>query len=184
MREMKRLLLLVTILLFFVTPFRAYAADASSDTTVEKADYTLPYPGLLPDNPLYGVKMFRDNMVGLLISDPLKKAEFDILQADKRLQSGVYLIQKDKKKSALGMTTILKGQNYFDQAIGKLYDARKQGLATTAVTTKITNAAKKHAEVLHDLEKHVAKEQLKDVTLAEKHITEFQNRIAKFLQEK
>src|SRR5438309_421306 len=47
--------------------------------------YQLPYPGMLPDNPLYFLKVIRDGVWSFLLSNPLKKADFDLLQADKRV---------------------------------------------------------------------------------------------------
>src|SRR3989344_1770388 len=88
-------------------------ATESADIEENKSvDYDLPYPGLLPDHPLYFLKMMRDSAIGFLISDPLKKAEFDLLQADKRLNSGLYLLHNDKDKNAeLAQSTISKGED-------------------------------------------------------------------------
>src|SRR3989344_6985739 len=66
-----------------------YGVTATDSATDQVEEYTLPYPGILPDNLLYPIKVFRDRIVSFLISDPLKKAEFNLLQADKRLQAGV-----------------------------------------------------------------------------------------------
>src|SRR5882762_5216642 len=95
-----------------------------SPTPVE---YQLPYPGLLPDNFLYKLKTFRDKLVEFLISDPLKKTEFEILQADKRYNAGLYLYRADPKKEEMIMSTLSKADNYMSEAIGSLSLAKKQG---------------------------------------------------------
>ncbi len=89
--------LIVILLSFFLLTHSPVAAQELSSesaglTQVETVDYTLPYPGILPDNPLYPLKAFRDRMVSVLIADPVKKSLFNLLQADKRLQSAVYLL--------------------------------------------------------------------------------------------
>src|SRR3989344_5431146 len=80
----------------------------------KSVEYNLPYPGLLPDSPFYSLKSLRDKIVSFLISSPLKKAEFNLLQADKRLNAGLYLFNsakqnggdKDAKKINLAIVTI------------------------------------------------------------------------------
>ena len=53
------------------------------DPDVIGIEYVLPYPGILPTHPLYFLKIVRDRIIELLISDRVNKAEFYILQADK-----------------------------------------------------------------------------------------------------
>jgi len=62
--------------------------------------YVLPYPGLLPTHPLYFIKNLRDKMIELLITDTISKAEFYILQADKKLNMGIVLRDMDKNADA------------------------------------------------------------------------------------
>lgn len=55
------------------------------------SEYLLPFPGILPTHPLYIFKNLRDRVIEFLITDPINKAEFYILQADKKLNMGVTL---------------------------------------------------------------------------------------------
>jgi hypothetical protein len=140
----------------------SYAADPALPITAtltaqKDSDYTLPYPGLLPDNPFYGVKMLRDRIIGFLIANPQKKAEFDLLQADKRLQGGAYLLYKDTTKANLALATIAKGQQYFDDAFLSLEKAKEQKFAVTELEGRLLLAAHKHQQVLTDLEPSVPK---------------------------
>ena len=117
----------------------------------KKVDYQLPYPGLLPDSPLYFSKVLRDAIVDFLISNPLKKADFYLLQADKRLNAGAYLFQTKKEKENMAESTISKGENYFEKAIAKANEAKNQGMDIKDITSRLLNSSKKHQEVLREL---------------------------------
>lgn len=114
--------------------------------------YQLPYPGLLPDNPLYFLKVLRDRAVNFLISDNLKKTEFLLLQADKRISAGEYLARQ--RKLDLAESTIAKGENYFEEAVEKLSEAKKQGIDVRILSDRMYYAAKKHRLVIEGLEKN------------------------------
>lgn len=115
----------------------------------EAAQYELPYPGLLPGNPLYTLKVLRDHVVGFMVSGALKKAQFNLLQADKRLNAGV-LLARDKKY-ALAEETISKAENYFEEAIRELHQAKQQGMDIAHQSRTMVIAAKKHEMVVADL---------------------------------
>lgn len=155
---MKKFLVLAIVAFLLSAPLsRAQETPESTpQATMELAptptvEYTLPYPGLLPDSPLYALKTIRDRIISLLISDPLKKAEFNLLQADKRLGSGAYLLKKDKSRARLAEETISKGENYFEEAIAKAREAKKEGRDVKPITQKLSLAAEKHAAVLQEL---------------------------------
>ena len=63
----------------------------SSAAFAYHVDYQLPYPGMLPDNPLYFLKVFRDNLTSFFINKPLDKAHFDLLQSDKDVEASYLL---------------------------------------------------------------------------------------------
>jgi hypothetical protein len=167
---MKRFWVLLVIALAFFAP-QAAAQQVSTQSVLKSSasaqedapnvtsmdDYTLPYPGILPDNPLYILKTVRDRLVGMLISDPVKKSAFDLLQADKRLQSGIYLIDKSKNY-LLAETTISKGENYFEDALSRISDAKKQGMDVNTIESNLANAAKKHQQVILGLLKKAPKQ--------------------------
>lgn len=120
-------------------------------TPSQTISYTLPFPGMLPDNPFYFLKSLRDNVIGWLISDNLKKAQFDLLQADKRLESGVYLIQESKSETPLALSTISKGENYMSESIVKAQQAALTDSNANDVVQQLRTATRKHAEVLAGL---------------------------------
>lgn len=128
-------------------------ATESSDIQEKdkKIEYQLPYPGLLPDSPLYFLKALRDAVVDFLISDPLKKADFYLLQADKRLNAGVYLFKIGKSKYNLAESTISKGENYFEKAISKAIEAKQQGMNIDDISRGLRTSSRKHKEVIKEL---------------------------------
>lgn len=155
---------LVLILLFFsmFLPRLSLAADGTESAYMEEkktVSYALAYPGLLPDSPFYFLKVARDRAVGFLITEPLKKAEFNLLQADKRVYGGILLYEKDHTKLPLALTTIAKGQNYFEEAIAQVKKAKGKNMDISKLTLKMHDAAAKHEEVLVELQGQVKKEE-------------------------
>lgn len=132
--------------------------------------YELPYPGLLPDHPLYFLKMIRDRFISFSIQDPIKKAEFDILQADKRLNAGIYLLLTPGKVD-LARSTISKGQNYYQDAIEKVQKADTQNLDTENVKRILVSSLEKQKNILVKL-----KALSFDVTENEKRVDEFRKK--------
>lgn len=121
----------------------------------EQEDYQLPYAGILPDNPLYILKTARDRIISFLISDSVKKAEFNLLQADKRLQSGLQLFERGKEE--LAEETISKGENYFEEGLKEIEKGKKEGRDVNFLIEKATRSVKKHREVAEGLEKKAQK---------------------------
>lgn len=156
---------------------RRESSQSAVQSPTSRIEYQLPYPGLLPDSPLYFLKTFRDRIIGFLISDPLRKAEFDLLTADKRLNGGVYLFRKDKSKEDLAFSTISKGENYFGQAISKIREAKKQGIDATFVLKKLSLSLKKHKEVLKELETKVSQKRKEEIKMLEKRGDNFENEV-------
>lgn len=147
-------------------------------TTKKSVDYTLPYHGILPDNPLYFLKAARDRIVDFLISDPLKKADFYLLAADKRLNAGVSLFRK-KDKHSLAESTVSKGENYFEKAVSKTKEAKKQGMDIKDIASRLLTSSKKHQEIIRDLEENVdskTKESLKSLL---KRVKNFEKQASK-----
>ena len=166
---MKKIIFLIITLCLLAKPSYIFAQEPSLVMTVSPTpsvtspivavDYTLPYPGILADNPLYPLKILRDNIIGWLINDPLKKANFDLLQSDKRLQIGTYLIKQDKTKAPLAISTISKGENYLTDSVNKAQQATKQGEATTDILRTLHTAILKHEQVMQMLEIQVSSSQ-------------------------
>lgn len=118
-------------------------------TPQPKVDYFLQYPGILPDNFLYPLKMIRDRILLGLTTDPVKRAEKLLLFADKRLGAGRALIEGGKTQ--LGIETLTKGEKYLEQAINQAEKAKQAGKETTVLYEKLAKASLKHQEVLGEL---------------------------------
>lgn len=169
MRKLAVILLLVIASLLSLAQTSS-AQDIASESA--KNEYQLPYPGLLPDNPLYKIKAFRDRLIEFLISDPIKKAEFDLLAADKRLAIGIALF--DKKKFDLAESTISKGENYFDEGIKNLETARKEGRQIDpSLIVAYDSSTKKHREILEGLIKRANGDIKKKLTKTLQRVNEF-----------
>lgn len=117
----------------------------------EKTDYFLPYPGILPDHPLYSLKILRDRILDFLIRDPLKRTEFNLLMSDKRLNMGIYLT--DKGKAELAEQTVSKGEKYFIKSLNELEKAKEQGREVREdLLKKLESSLTKHEEVITTLQ--------------------------------
>lgn len=80
--------------------------------------YALAYPGILPDHPLYVVKMVRDRVKLWLTREPLSRSQLLLLYADKRLAAS--LVEMQKSKIDVAVSTAAKSLNYFDQSADQL----------------------------------------------------------------
>lgn len=114
-------------------------------------EYALPYPGILPGSPLYGVKMLRDRIMEFFISDHLKKANFYLLQADKRVSSSLMLFEK--RDQELGQTTLSKAQNYLEKSLQKATAAKNSGKDVGDIFARIKNSATKQRQEIELLSK-------------------------------
>lgn len=163
---MKKILFIFFFAVFFIVNSSfVFSHDISSDSSMmkedvtqasmsargERSDYSLSYPGILSDNPLYFIKALRDRIIEFLTSDPVKKSEFYLLTADKRLNEGVMLFDKGSSKYQLAESTISKGENYFEKGLNQIRFAEKQNLPVDSLIQKYHMSSHKHQEVLGDL---------------------------------
>lgn len=128
------------------TPAPAMVETVSTTTTV-KTEYELPYPGILPNNPLYFLKQFRDWLLEKLIVDPIKKAEFYLLQSDKRLNMSILLAANNAE--ALSNTAISETEVFMGQSIAMLTTLKDQGKEIPAyLIDRLEKSMSKHVEIL------------------------------------
>lgn len=155
---MKKLFLFIYLfVLVILTGQTAYAGSSNSSSPSEKIQYDLAYPGMLPDHPLYKLKVLRDKISINLINDPLKKADFYLLQTDKGILSSAILVDKNKLK--LAEETLLKAENNFTLLTYELKKLDKKPSAQ--LVKKLKTASLKHQEVISSLIKRVPKENKK-----------------------
>ena len=180
----KFILIFVFVLGFLFISTKSFAQENSlisspSSSSAEIIDYQLPYPGLLPDSPLYFFRALRDNLSGFLIADPLKKAEFDLLQSDKRLNAGIYL--SDKKKYDLAESTVSKGENYLEDSISKMEQAKKQGELVSDIGKRVYLSSLKQQQVLRIIADKVSGNLREKFLLDNKRVEELGKRVKKII---
>jgi hypothetical protein len=153
MKKIGRYFLLFAFVLFFlVGTFLVFGASSDQliKTPEEKVIYDLPYPGLLPDSPLYPAKIIRDQMTIFLTRDNFKKAQLYLLYSDKRVAMSLVLAKKGKNQ--LVIDTFSKGEKYFLKIPDLLKSAKKQGDQAPSnfiETLKLSNT--KHKELIGEL---------------------------------
>jgi hypothetical protein len=136
------------------------AADlkaTDSGALTGQTDYYLPYPGILPDHPLYWVKMARDRLTLALTQEPVARFEKLLLFSDKRLGAAEALIKG--RKFSLGVSTASKGEIYLETAVGQMEKLIKEGKASAMLQDQILRASAKHIEVLSELQKEAQGDQ-------------------------
>jgi len=154
----------LSLIAFFIAMFLplviANAQVASSSVTKTPlptpktkggSDYQLPYPGMLPDNPLYFLKVIRDNLTSFFISRPLAKANFDLMQSDKDVAASYLLITTEQGKGELALQTFSQSQNYFSDAVSQMHSAKKQGYSIADISKKLQQAQQKHVQMLQSI---------------------------------
>lgn len=150
-----------------------------SEVIVEtKAEYILPYPGILPDHPLYFLKRLRDQILERLIVDPVRKIEFYMLQADKSVNTGLFLAAKESE--ALASESLTRGQAYLDQAVRAAAALKAQGKEVPPyLVERFTNAGAKYEEVLMDLISRASQTQKAVLTSLVESFAKLQEEVAK-----
>lgn len=166
---------LLFIIVTLANPSFSFAQNVSTQSALQNVSYDLPYPGLLPDNPLYYLKALRDNILKLIIRDAVKKAEFDLLQADKRLGAAKALL--DKGKEELAITTLSKSGNYFDDGITNIFRAKREGSDVEEFLNKMITASQKHQLVIREMQKGKSGETLTNLRFQEARANDFQERL-------
>jgi hypothetical protein len=138
--------------------FSKVSADFSEESTRTekgeldkmKIDYNLAYPGdVLPNHFLWPVKAARDKIWLLLTSNKSKKAELNLLFADKRL--GAARILFEEKDYETGFTTLTKAEKYLETASNLETDLRAKGEDTNELLDRLAKASLKHRQVIKSI---------------------------------
>jgi len=147
-----RIIIFIAVLFFFFVS-SARAADkikpTVTPTPIMVIEYNLPYPGLLPDHPLYFIKDLRDKILLATTRDPYKKSQQLLIIADKHLVMGQQLWEKQNYR--LSMTTFTRGEEYLLKSVMILTDLKKTSNLPPGQVDKLEMAAKKHKEIMNKL---------------------------------
>ncbi len=120
----------------------------------QMVQYYLPYPGILPDSPLYKIKAVRDMVVLWTTFNPAARAQKQLLYADKRI--GAALALTEGSKSSLGTSTATKAEKYLEQAVDWAVRETKNGHDVKSFLHTLDNATAKHLEILDTLKSRVS----------------------------
>lgn len=150
----------------------------STMTTDKTVEYALPYPGILPDHPLYFLKKFRDQIMESLIVDPTRKIEFFMLQADKGINTGAFLAAKQKE--ALALDALQRGRKYFERAIDAATSLKAEGKEIPGyILERFTNAPLKYKEVVGDITSKASDAQKDDLMSISESFAQLQEKVGK-----
>lgn len=141
-------LVFIALVISLSTPYLAKAQDKQTQPIIQ---YDLAYPGILPDNSLYKLKVLRDKISLFLISDPLKKIDFYLLQTDKGILATAMLVDKNKIK--LAEETALKAEHNYTLLVREFGSLSEKPNA--AFFQRLKTASLKHQEVLLSIIKRV-----------------------------
>ena len=120
-------------------------AEKSREIDEMKINYYLAYPGpVLPGSILWPLKAARDKVWLALTTNITRKAELNLLFADKRI--GASRILFENKKSELGYSTLTKAQKYFQEAVYLEKEARVGGVDTKDLAINLLNASFKYRQ--------------------------------------
>ncbi len=120
----------------------------------KKIDYEFAYPGKIhPDSPFWYAKVIRDKAWLAISLKPQKKAELNLLFADKRLMSSLKLFESNKPD--LGLSTLTKAEKYLELA-EKLSDNSEDGFYEKLATSSL-----KHRELIEQEIMPIAPEDLR-----------------------
>lgn len=174
---------LTFVLLVFSTSALAQTPDrkvASASTAA--ADYKLPYPGMLPDNPFYKLKVLRDKIILYLTPDPFKKAQLHLQLADKTLFAALKVAEKGNLP--LAIQTAFKGEHQVTQMVDEI----KRGVyggkeLDKGLVDKAHKAYTKHQELLDGIMGRANKSEQENLVIIKEFSTRNNNELLKLEKE-
>lgn len=122
------------------------ATESGAIAVASSVEYELPYPGLLPNHPLYWLKMVRDRVQLLMTRDPLSRVSLLLLHADKRLGAALELAENGQFD--LAEETAMKAEGYLDRGVKEVVDLFQETDEGLLMGRKLELAGRKHLEVL------------------------------------
>ena len=117
---------------------------------VVEIDYVFPSPGRIsPDSPFWPIKALRDRLWLLLTSNLSRKAELNLLFADKRIAMSKTLFEKGK--SEIAFSTLTKAEKYLEEACIIEQKNRQKGTDTSEFLTILSKASLKHRQTIDEI---------------------------------
>lgn len=145
--------LVVFVLMLLVYSGGVYAQSKdliySPVTPTPNVEYALPFPGILPDHPMYFIKTFRDKILLFFTRDPIKKINITLLISDKNLVMGQILWEKGNID--LSLSTFVQAEKHLLNTALEIANLKKQDKLPPGLADKVELAAKKHEELISKL---------------------------------
>lgn len=134
-----------------------------ADIVITQSEYALPYPGILPDHPLYFLKKFRDSVLEKLINEPIRKLEFYILQSDKELNAAIFL--SSAGKNGYVNDVMSRSVQFKEKAIESAKGFKQNNKEIPGyIVERITNSLQKQQDVLSEMMTSAGDEQKKKIS--------------------
>jgi len=151
---MKRLLFLCSLVLLGLwigaSPTAALTPPLPSDASLSAVrtpiEYELPYPGLLPDHPLYPLKKVRDRILLLFTRTPDRKSQLLHLLSDKKM--AMVQVLWDNNKKELAVATAAEAEMNLLSAAVEVQGLKQRNILSVGVAENMDLAARKHEEML------------------------------------
>lgn len=118
---------------------------------VSDVSYSLPYPGILPNSPLWPLKVLRERLALYFTSDPLEKAQRTLFLADKRLAASSELFSQGDYPG--GVATVTRAEKYLEEALLEGRDADVKGEDASGFFETLSKASLTHRQVLEEMMK-------------------------------
>lgn len=173
---------IIATLVVLTFPLGAASAQQITSFQSERVeDYHLPYPGLLPDNPLFVIKHIRDTVQLMTAGSPQERAAILVQFADKDMAASVKLFEKGKHKlsderaSRAGQRL----QQAFEIAASERFDAVED---KKELLTLIDKSNRKHIETIEELMKNAPQGQVQQLEKLRQGSLELRSRLAKTMQ--
>ncbi|OGG21381.1 hypothetical protein A3D03_05675 [Candidatus Gottesmanbacteria bacterium RIFCSPHIGHO2_02_FULL_40_13] len=149
MKKSLFLVLFLGLMFYKVSEVNAQVTPTITPLPQELVEYNLPYPGLLPDNSLYFIKSFRDQLLLWTTRSEVKKANLYLLLADKNLVMGKTLWEKGNED--LSIRTFEKGERYLLTGVITLQTIKNREDLPPGLRDKFELSGKKHGIVLNSV---------------------------------
>lgn len=136
--------------LFFVPSIYNITQSQSINIEEKEVLYQLPYPGLLPDHPLYLVKVIRDNILLFTTRDNYKKANLYLHLSDKHMAASIELANKGTEQ--LAIKEMMKAEDKFLRIPELLKEVKEQGGSYPSdFMLELYQSNAKHKQVITDV---------------------------------
>lgn len=146
--------LVLSVSIYRITALR-YHFSSPNDSSMGQVvfasgvEYSLPYPGILPNNPIWPLKALHERLDLYFTFDPLQKAQRTLFLADKRLSAAQRLFEEDD--SGRAVVTATKAEQYLEAALIKGKDADVKGRDATGFFETLFKASLTHRQILEEM---------------------------------